>query len=156
MNRTVSRLVLALFLTFSAGCSSPKPPTAAAVQGNSVIATLKDLSSFYGKKNAPGFLGLIDDKFKDREAFAGAIRSVFSGYDAVQFTVQYTRMFIAIDEKGVPRATFNWESAWEKAGGSILKNSGRGTFVFDAKSGKLSAIEGRDPFLPQAIETPKQ
>ncbi len=155
MRRAFIALMLTLALTAVSACSSSKPPTTAAVQGNSIIATLKDLSAFYGKKNAPGFLNLVADSFKERQSLASAVQSVFANYDTVQFSVQYSRMFITIDEKGVPRATFNWDSGWEKAGGSILKNSGRSVFVFDARDGKLAAIEGKNPFLPQAIEPQK-
>ena len=71
----------------------------------------------------------------------------------MEFTIQYTKMFIMIEDKGMARATFNWDSGWQTAGGSILKNSGRATFVFDTKDGRLVLIEGKNPFLPQAIES---
>jgi hypothetical protein len=63
-------------------------------------------------------------------------------------------MLITIDDKGTTRATFNWDSGWETAGGSILKNGGRVVFVFDPRQAKLTAIEGKSPFIPQAIEPP--
>lgn len=154
MRRMLMFLGLVLIAFSTTACSTPKTPTVPAVQGSKVIATLKDLSSYYGKKNLSGFASLVSDDFKDRQSFTTSIQSVFSSYDAVQFTVQYTKMVIAIDDKGVPRATFNWESGWERAGGSILKNSGRATFVFEPKGAKLAAIEGKNPFTPQAIETP--
>jgi hypothetical protein len=63
-------------------------------------------------------------------------------------------MVILIEEKGMAKATFNWDSDWQTAGGSLLKNSGRAAFVFEAREGKLLTIDGKNPFIPQAIETP--
>ncbi len=155
MNRLFCMVALtALLLNFTA-CSSTKPPAPSAVQGSKVITTLKDLSSMYGKKNLPGFMNMISAGYKDRKGFASAVESVFSKYDTVQFTVQYTKMFIAIEEKGATRVTFNWDSSWESKGGGVLKNSGRVTFSLDPKDGTVLAIDGKNPFIPQAIETPK-
>ena len=156
MNRLFSRIALltALLLLFAA-CSSTKPPAPAAVQGSKVITTLKDLSTMYGKKNLPGFMNLIAPDYKDRSGFSSALESVFSKYDTVQFTIQYTRMFISIEDKGMTKATFNWESGWGAKGGSLLKNSGRATFLFEPKDAALLEIDGKNPFIPQPVEAPK-
>lgn len=153
MNRFLVLTALTLLLYTVSSCSTSKTPTAPAVQGNKVIASLRDLSSYYGKKDLDRFMGRIGDNFKDRQALAVSIQSVFSQYETFQFTVQFTKMFITIDDKGTIRATFNWDSGWETPGGSILKNGGRTVFVFEPKEAKLTAIEGKSPFIPQAIET---
>ena len=155
MNRVLSLVALAV-LFLSAACSSTKPPTVAAVQGNKTIAALQDLSTLYGKKNLSGFMNLIAADYRDRKEFAAAVESVFSRYDMVQFTVQYTRMYILVEEKGNTKATLNWDSSWETKGGSTQKNSGRATFVFEPKAGTLLSIDGKNPFIPQAVgEAPK-
>lgn len=155
MNRVLALVALTALL-LGAACSSTKPPTAAAVQGNRTIATLKDLSTLYAKKNLSGFMNLIAEGYRDRKEFAASVESVFSQYDTVQFTVQYTRMYIMVEEKGNTKATFNWDSSWETKGGSTQKNSGRATFVFEPKTGTLLSIDGKNPFIPQAVEAPKQ
>ena len=152
MNRFFALTAFIILFVTASACSTSKPPTAPAVQGNKVIATLEDLSSFYGKKNLDGFMSRIDGTFKDRQAFAASIQAVFSKHETVQFTVQYTKMFITIDDKGTTRATFNWDSGWETTGGSILKNGGRVVFVFEPKEAKVTAIEGKSPFIPQVVE----
>jgi hypothetical protein len=154
MKRFIALTAIAILLAAASACGTAKPPTAQAAQGNRVIATLEDLSSLYGKKDLERFMGLVHADFKDRQAFAASIKAVFSSYETVQFTVQYTKMLITIDDKGTTRATFNWDSGWETAGGSILKNGGRVVFVFDPRQAKLTAIEGKSPFIPQAIEPP--
>jgi len=154
MNRLRSLATLTVLLFSVWACSSTKPPTPAAVQGNKVINTLKDLSTLYGKKS-PSFMNLIAPGYPGRKEFSAAVESVFSRYDTVQFTVQYTRMYIAIEEKGMTKVTFNWDSSWETKGGSIQKNSGRATFVFEPKEGTLLSIDGKNPFIPQAVEAPK-
>lgn len=153
MKRLFSCLVLTLLVVSPSACSSAKPPTQAAVQGNKVIASLKDLSSMYEKKNLPGFMSIIADSYPDRQALASSIQTVFGNYESVQFTIQYPRMFIEVANNGTTRTTFNWNSAWE-AKGAVLKNSGRDTFVFESGEGRLISIEGKNPFIPQAIETP--
>ncbi len=155
MKRLFSLVTLTVLLLNFTACSGAKPPTAAAVQGNKTIATLKDLSTMYGKKNLAGFMKLVASDFPDRKGFSTAVESVFSRYNTVQFTVQYTRMFITVADKGMTKATFNWDSSLEAAGGSIQKNSGRATFVFEPKEGTLLSIDGKNPFIPQPVETKK-
>ena len=156
MKRLIPLIALLAVLAVLGACGSTKPPTTAATQGSKVIATLRDLSTLYGKKNLPGFMNLIAPAYQGRKEFSATLESVFSKYETVQFTVQYSRMDIFIDAKGTTKVTFNWDSSWETKGGSIQKNSGRGTFQFEPKNGTLVAIDGKSPFLPQAIEAPKQ
>ena len=154
MTRLYSLLFIAALLFTASACGSAKPPTAPATQGNKVIASLQDLSSMYGKKNLSGFMRLISDGYKDRQELSAALEAVFAKYDTAQFTVQYSRMYITVEDKGMTRATFNWDGSWETKGGSVLKNSGRATFVFDPKDARLVSFDGKNPFLPQPAETP--
>ncbi len=154
MKRFPSLLVVGLLLIYAPACSSTKPPTPAAIQGNKTITALKDLSSMYEKKNLAGFMSLISDDYKDRKEFAAAIEAVFAKYEVVHFTVQYSRMFITIADKGPVKATFNWDSDWRTAGGGEVKNSGRGAFVFDRNGDRLVSIDGKNPFIPQVVEGP--
>ncbi len=156
MHRIFSVLAVAALLIAAPACSSTKPPSSAATQGNKIITALKDLSSMYEKKNLPGFMSLISGKYKERKAFAASLQSVFSKYEAVHFTIQYSKMLIMIDSKGMTQATFNWDSDWQAGAGSVQKNSGRVIFIFDPDDATLVSIDGKNPFIPQAIETPKQ
>lgn len=152
MNRFTLAVLILVFSLFSA-CSSAKPPAPAAVQGNKTIASLRDLSDFFQKRNHAGFMSLIADEFKDRKAFSASIQSVFSKYETVHFAIQYSKMVIMVEDKGMTRATFNWNSDWRTGGGSLQKNSGRATFVFDPENAKLISIEGTNPFIPQTLES---
>jgi hypothetical protein len=156
MNRLLSFFLTAVLAVAAAACGSTKPPAPAVIQGSHVISSLKDLSSMYEKKNLQGFMLLISDSFKERKELSAGIQSVFSRYESVQFTVHYTKMFITVDEKNMSKATFNWDSTWETQGRSTVRNSGRVTFVFEPKGGKLASIDGKNPFVPQTRETPKQ
>lgn len=149
-------LALSLFLVTAYACSSNTPPAPAAEQGNKIIASLKDLSSYYQKKNLPGFMSLVAGSYQERTKLADAVEAVFEKYEAVHFKIQFTRMFIQTGVRGPTRTTFNWDSGWESPGGALLKNSGRATFVFEPDSGRLLSIEGKNPFIPQAIEPQKQ
>ncbi len=152
MNRLFAILAMTVFLLFSSACSEKKPPTQASVIGSSVINSLRDLSHMFEKKNLPGFMNIVSDKFTNRQAFASSLESVFAKYDTVRFTVQYTKMLIAVDEQGMARAQFNWDSEWRTGGGDIQKNGGRVAFLF-SKDSKLLSIEGKSPFIPQPVET---
>ena len=154
MRRILSLLMLiSLFFTTSA-CSEKKAPTQSAVKGSAVVNALRDMSHMFEKKNLPGFMNLVSDSFKDRQAFSASLEAVFKKYDTVQFTVQYPKMIIMVDEKGATRADFNWNSEWQTGGGSVQKNSGRVAFIFDPGDGKLASIDGKSPFIPQPAETP--
>ncbi len=155
INRLLSVLAVVIFVSATA-CSSTPPPTPAGIEGNKTVEALRDLSNMYGKKNYAGFMSMISDRYPERKAFAASIESIFSGYQAVQFTIQFTKMFITVEDRGATKASFNWESSWEKPGGSILRNSGRATFVFESNEAKLVAIDGKNPFIPQQIEQEKQ
>ncbi len=150
MNRIASLLAIMVLLFTTAACSGKKPLTQAAVKSGAVISTLRDLSHMFEKKNLPGFMNSVSDNYKDRQAFSASLESVFAKYESVRFTVQYTKMLVMIDEKGIPKAAFNWDSEWQAAGGSVQKNGGRVTFVFDPKDSKLVSIDGKNPFIPQA------
>ncbi len=153
MNRTLSCLIISLLLLTGAACSAKKPLEQSAVQGNKVIAALEDMSHTYEKKNLSAFMGRIANAYKDRQPFAASLESVFAKYETVRFTIQYTRMLITVEERGMTRATFNWDSEWHTAGGSVQKNSGRSTFVFDPRETTLVSMDGKNPFIPQPVES---
>jgi hypothetical protein len=155
MNRFASVLFVSLLLFTTAACSGDKkPPTQSAVKGSGIISTLRDLSHMFEKKNLPGFMNAVSDNYQDRQAFTSSLEGVFAKYETVRFTIQYTKMLIIIDEQGGTRADFNWDSEWRTTGGSVQKNGGRATFVFDHKESKLLSIDGKSPFVPQPVETP--
>jgi hypothetical protein len=154
MSRIVSLFAVITLLFLSTACSGKKPPTQTAIKSNGVISTLRDLSHMFEKKNLPGFMNSVSDDYKDRLAFSSSLEAVFNKYETVRFTVQYTKMIIMIDEKGIARAAFNWDSEWQTAGGNVQKNGGRVTFVFNPKDSKLVSIDGKNPFIPQTETTP--
>ena len=153
MSRIVSLFVVAALLFLSSACSEKKPPSQTAVKSAGVISTLQDLSHMFEKKNLPGFMNSVSDGYKDRQSFSSALEAVFAKYETVRFTVQYTKMIVTIDEKGISKAVFNWDSEWQTSGGNIQKNGGRVTFVFDPRDSNLVSIDGKNPFIPQPVET---
>jgi hypothetical protein len=154
MNRILPFLAITLLLFTASACSAKKPPTQSAVKGNSVISALRDISHLFEKKNLPGFMNAISDNYKDRQNFSASLASVFAKYETVRFTVQYTKMIIMIDDRGMTKAAFNWDSEWQTAGGDVQKNGGRVTFAFDPRDNKLVSMDGKNPFIPQPVETP--
>jgi hypothetical protein len=145
--------VSSLLLT-AAACGTKKPPEQSAIQGNKVILTLQEMSRTYEKKDLSAFMAQIANSYKDRQAFVKSLESIFAKYETVRFTIQYTKMLITIEYKDMTKVSFNWDSEWQTAGGSVQKNSGRSTFVFDPRDTKLVSIDGKNPFIPQTAETP--
>ena len=154
MNRIFSFLVVTALLFTSSACGGKKPPEQSAIQGTKVLAALRDISHAFEKKNLPLFMSQVSDNYKDRQAFSASLESVFAKYETVTFTIQYTKMFITIENRGMTKATFTWDSEWQTAGGSTQKNGGRVTFVFDPQDARLVSIDGKNPFIPQPMEGP--
>ena len=154
MDRTLSCLFISLLLLIGAACSGAKKPLGqSAIQGNKVLASLQEMSHDFEKKDPSAFMGKIANAYKDRQAFAASIGSVFAKYETVRFTIQYTKMLITVEERGMTKVAFNWDSEWRTAGGSVQKNSGRSTFVFDPREATLVSIDGKNPFIPQPVES---
>ena len=154
MNRLFALLAItALFFTTSA-CSEKKPPEPAAIKSKNVLSALRDMRSAYEKKDLSSFMDNVAPGYQDREAFSRSLEAVFLKNETIHFNIQYTKMLIMVQEKGPIKTTFNWDGEWLAVGAPIQKNGGRITLVFDPGSFKLMSIDGKNPFVPQPVETP--
>jgi hypothetical protein len=115
---------------------------------------LRELSIAYEKKDHASFMANVSPVFQDREPFSKSLSTVFSNFETIRFNIQYARMLIMVEEKGPIKATFNWDAEWQAAGGTLQKNGGRITLVFEPGSFKLVSIDGKNPFIPQQRELP--
>jgi len=149
MNRLLKLLVVALLL-ITASCAS-NPPKQAAVQGESALAAVRDLTKAYEKRDLDAFLDKVAGSYPDREGFKNSLQQVFSTYQTIRFSVQETRMLITIPYQGGLKTVFTWAGEWQTGGGKIVKDGGRVTLVFDPAAYKLQAVEGKNPYLP--VET---
>lgn len=154
MKRILAMLAVSAVLVVSSACSAKKPPEPAAVRTRSAISTLRDLNRSYESKDLVTFMAGVSPSYRDRAALERSIAEVFAKYETIQFTVQYTKMIIAIDAAGQARATFTWEAEWRRPGGLSVKDGARVTLLFDQKENKLAAVEGKNPFIPQPGVTP--
>jgi len=154
MKRILSFLILTAVLTAPAACSSKKPPEQTAVKSKNILSVIRDLNTAYEKKSLDSFMAGVAPGFPERELFSRSLVDVFSKYETIRFNIQYTKMIIMIEDKGQIKASFNWDAEWLAAGGLSQKNGGRVTLVFEPGTFKLRAIDGKNPFLPQASETP--
>ena len=149
MNRTLA-FVAIIFIVFSAAaCGKKTPPQQAAVQAQGALSTLRGLAGAYEKKQLSSFMDKVSNDYPDRQAFSQSIAGIFTKYDTIRFTVQYTKMIIMIDERTNMKMTFNWDGDWQTAGGRIVKDGGRVSFVYDPKGAVLLSIEGKNPFVPK-------
>jgi hypothetical protein len=147
MNRILSLLAI-LLLLFSAAACGKKPPQQAAIQGQRILSAIRDITQAYEKKDLGSFMDAVAKDFSDRPSLEQAAGRVFTKYEAIRFTVQYTKMLVMIADRGNIRATFTWDGEWRTAGGKIVKDGARVTLVFDPRDYKLQAIEGKNPFVP--------
>jgi hypothetical protein len=145
--------ITALFFTTSA-CSEKKPPEPAAIKGKNALSALRDMRSAYEKKDLSSFMDNVAPGYQDREALSNSLAAVFLKNETIRFNIQYTKMLIMVQEKGPIKTTFNWDGEWLAVGGTTQKNGGRITLVFDPGSFKLMSIDGKNPFIPQPVETP--
>lgn len=139
-------LYLIILAAVFAGCSK-KPPQPSAVIGERILASLRSITSAYENKDLFGFMSYVSKDFPERDGLSHAVSAVFSEYNSIKFSVQYTKMLVMIDEKGGSRVSFTWDAEWHK-GPKIIKDGGRVTFVYDRDERALKNIEGRNPFIP--------
>jgi hypothetical protein len=148
MNRILVFLIAATLLIATAACSEKKLPAVAAAKSKNMLTVLRDLGDAYQKKDLGSFMGQVAPLYPDREGLSSSLTSVFSRFETISLNVQYTKMMILIEEKGKVRTTFNWDGAWQKAGGGVQKDGSRVTLIFAPGDFKLLAIEGKNPFVP--------
>jgi len=153
MNRILSPIAL-IALLFTSACGAEKLPDPSAVESKSVLSELRDMRRAYERKDRGAVMTEVSDSYKDRQDLSTALSAIFSKYETVRLNIQYTKMVITIEEKGIARATFNWDGEWTAHGGNAQKDGGRVTMIFEAGSLKLLAIDGKNPFVPQPGETP--
>jgi predicted small lipoprotein YifL len=154
MKRLFALLSIAALLFTTAACSEKKPPEPAAIKGKNVLSTLRDMRSAYEKKDLSSFMDNVAPGYPDREALSRSLAAVFAKNETIRFNIQYTKMLIMVEDKGPIKTTFNWDGEWLAVGGTTQKNGGRVTLVFDPASFKLTSIDGKNPFVPQPVETP--
>jgi hypothetical protein len=153
MKRLLSLFTLITLLLVAAACAK-KPPEQIAIKSKNVLAALRDIGKTYEKKDLTSFMADVAPGFSDREALAASLAAVFTTYETIRFNIQYTRMLIMVEEKGMIKASFNWDGEWLTAGGTTQKNGGRVTLVFEPGNFKLMSIDGKNPFVPQPGEMP--
>ena len=148
MNRVLSLVLISAFLFTVSACGEKKPPDPSAVKSKNVLSVLKDMTQSYEKKTLVSFMSNVSDGYPEKEAFSTTLASIFANYEAIHFNIQYTRMFILVQDRGQIKVTCNWDAEWLAAKGTSQKSGGRVTFAFDPGNFKLVAIEGNNPFIP--------
>ena len=154
MKRLFALLFIAALLFTTSACSEKKPPQPAAIKGRNVLSALRDMRSAYEKKDLSSFMDNVAPAYQDRDALSRSLAAVFLKNETIHFNIQYTKMLIMVEEKGTIKTTFNWDGEWLAFGGTTQKNGGRVTLAFDPGSFKLMSIDGKNPFVPQPVETP--
>jgi hypothetical protein len=154
MNRIQSCLVVIILLITTSACSAKKPIEQTAYKSKTVLTVLRDMDTYYEKKDLDSFMSDVSMSYRERDAFAKSLASVFSKYETIHFNIQFAKMIILIDQASKMRLTFTWDAEWIAAGGTNVKDGGRVTFIFEPGDFKLISIDGKNPFLAQPGETP--
>ncbi len=155
MNRigTVT-IILAAVLLFSACGKQPLGP--AGIQGENSVQTVRDLTSAYERRDMDAFMEKVSPTFPDRAEFQRSIGKILSAYQKIHFKPLFGRSLITVPAKEGIKVTFTWEGDWQTTGGKVLKDGARVTLVLDAKTYKLSGIEGKNPFIPTEGPSPSR
>ena len=143
-------VIVSLLSVLFASCAS-NPPKQAALQGESALAAVRELTKAYEKRDLEAFMDKVSINYPDRDGFQKSLQQIFSTYQTIRFSVQETRMLIMVQYQGSIKAVFTWEGEWQTSGGKIGKDGGRVTLVLDPGAYKLLAVEGKNPYLP--VET---
>ncbi len=152
----IRRLFVVLFLlAVLAGCAK-EPLKQAGIQGEGIVQSVRDLASAYERRDIDGFMDKVSISYPDRENLRKSVDSVFSTYQTIKFSVQYSRMLIMVQQKGDIKAVFTWEGEWQTSGGKIVKDGARGTLAFDPQAFKLMGVEGKNPFVPVEQQLPQR
>ena len=154
MSRIASLVMIIAFLITASACGGKKPLEPSTVRTQNVISAIRDLGRSYEQKDPSSFMGAVASTYPDREQFSKSLSEVFAKYESIRFNIQYTKMIIMVEEKGMIKSSFNWDAEWRTPGGAVSKNGGRVTMSFDPGSFKLVSIDTKNPFLPQQGETP--
>jgi len=153
MKRLSSFVIILSAMTILASCASA-PLKQAGMQGESVLAAVRDLSKAYENRNLEAFMDNVDASYPDRDGFKKAVETILLTYQTIHLKIQYTKILVMVQEKGPIKAVFTWEGDWQTLGGKIVKDGARVTLVLDPKTYKLVGIEGKDLFVPTETATP--
>jgi hypothetical protein len=152
MKRVLPYFIITALLFTAAACGEKKITDPSAIKSKNILSVLRDLSQSYEKKDLNAFMSNVADSYPEREAFSGALAGLFANYEAIHFSLQYTKMVIMVQDRGQIKVSCNWDAEWLAPKGTSQKSGGRVTYVFDPGSFKLVAIEGQNPFIP--VESP--
>jgi len=147
-------IVLAAALLLSA-CGKPSLGQAG-IQGESSIATVRDLTSAYERRDIDAFMEKVSSAFPNRTAFQRSIEKVFAEYRKIQFKPLFNRSLITVPFKDGIKVAFTWEGDWQTGGGKVVKDGARVTLVLDRGTYKLADIEGKNPFIPSEGPSPSR
>ncbi len=146
--------VITLFLALMLSSCSTVPLGKAGVQGESVLAAVRELAAVYEKRSIDPFMEKISSAYPDREEFGKSVEKIFSTYQSIHIKLHYTKFLVVVQEKGNIKATFTWEGEWQTTGGKIVKDGARVTLVFDPGTYKLLGIDGKNLFIPSDNPVP--
>jgi hypothetical protein len=130
--------------------------TQAGIQGESSIATVRDLTSAYERRDIDAFMEKVSSAFPERAAFQQSIERIFAAYQTIRFKAIFNRSLVTVPTKGSIKMTFTWEGDWQTGGGKIVKDGARVTLLLDAGTYKLAGIEGKNPFIPTEGPSPSR
>jgi hypothetical protein len=152
MNRALSLFILTVFLLTAAACGEKKITGPSAIKSKNILSVLRDLSQAYEKKNLDAFMSNVADGYPERGTFSSTLAALFMNYEAIHFNIQYSKIFILVQDRGQIKVSCNWDAEWLAPKGTSQKSGGRVTFAFDPGNFKLVSIDGKNPFIP--VESP--
>jgi hypothetical protein len=154
MKRSLAAVITLVLALLISSCSGMAPLGKAGLQGEGVLAAIRDLTGAYERRDLDTFMDKISTAYPDREGFGKSVEKIFSTYQSIHLKLHYTKILVMVQEKGNSKATFTWEGEWQTTGGKIVKDGARVTLVFDPGTYKLLGIDGKNMFIPSDAPSP--
>ncbi len=153
MKQSFSAFII-LVLTITLSSCGTVPLEKAGLQGEGVLAAVRDLTSAYERRDLDAFMEKVAPAYPEREAFRTSVEKVFAAYQTIRLKLRFTKMLVIVQDKGNSKTTFTWEGEWSTPGGKIVKDGARVTLVFDPGVYKLLGIEGKNLYVPSENPAP--
>ena len=146
-------LFILLSAVLLAACGKT-PLSETGLKAENSIATVRDLTSAYERRDITAFMDKVSSAYPDRAEFQRSVEKVFATYQSISLKALFNRAVITVPYRGSLKVTFTWEGEWQSTSGKVVKDGAQAILILDPGTLKLANIEGKNLFLPSEAPIP--